>query len=209
MKKKIFAVLIAAILIGGLCGCSIQTAATAGSEPASQQTAEEQQTASPELTEIAAPAEVAVRYHWDLAPVFADAGAFGQELQKVEKELIPTLSEFEGKLNTQENILAFIKQKDIVDQKFRKLNVYATLLTEQNQGDNAATALMQQENKAHENYSKAIAFFNPELLANSDEFLDELLKNPEMQPFVNEIERLRKNAEHVLPEETEVLLQEP
>lgn len=197
MKNRILALLLAAGLLAGLYGCSGQIAAPAGAEPTGQQTVpvEEEQ-----------PTEIAEQYHWDLTPIFADNQAFGQELQKVEQELIPALSVFEGKLNTQENILAFMKQKDVIDQKLRQLNVYATLLTEQNQGDNTATALLQQKNKVSEAFSKAIAFYGPELLANSNEFLDALLKNPEMEPFVEQIERLREEAAHILPEETEVLL---
>ena len=215
MKKKILAILLAAILIAGFCGCSIQTAAPAESKPAESRPAEQQtpaeenqqQTAGTEPTEIvAAPTEIPEQYHWDLTPIFADAGAFQQELQRVEEDLFPMLSEFKEKLNTQENILAFMKQKDVVDKKFRKLNVYAMLLTEQDQGDNTATAFLQQVNKAGDKYSEAIAFYGPELLANSSAFLDKLLQNPEMEPFATEIERLRKQADHVLPEETELLL---
>lgn len=208
MKKSLLALLLVAVLLTGLNGCSLQSVMSAGEATVQQTALEEQakQTEIAESTEAAEPKEITEQYHWDLTPIFADTDVFQQDLQTVERELIPILSEFKGNLNTEENILAFMKQKDIADQKYRQFDVYTTLLTEQNQEDSTATSLRQQVNKALDNYSEATAFYCPELLSNSDEFLDALLKNPEMEPFVTQIERLWEEAEHVLPEETEVLL---
>lgn len=209
MEKRCLALMLVLCLLIGLVACSVQTVNPEGEEPIVQQTAskvdeqldvEEQATQEPQTTEID------VKYHWDLTPIYEDADAFEQELEKVQQEELKALSAFEGQLDTKDGIIDFMKQKDIIDQKLRRLSVYAMLLTEQNQADDDATAMMQQYNKVQEKFSKAIAFSDPELLANSSGFLDALLKDPDMIPFAEQINRLRDNEQHVLPDETEVLL---
>lgn len=191
MKKRISTLLIALCLIFENCGCNKQTV----NSEIEQLTSREMQLK-----------KIAEEYHWDLTPIYADIDAIQEDLQKVKNDLIPAISEFQGKLNTENNILAFMNQTEIINQKLLKLNNYATFLTEQNQMDNAATSLLQQVNKMKYQYSETVAFCSPELLTNSNEFLDKLLENPEMKPYSTRIKRMRSNAEHVLPKETEALL---
>ncbi len=209
MVKRFLALMLVLCMIIGLVGCGIQTVKTDGEEPIKPQPTstvgeqlgvEEQGTQEPQTTEIDE------QYHWDLTPIYEGADAFEQALEEVEQGGIPSLLGFKGKINTDKNILDFMKQKDIIEQRLRRLNVYVLLLTEQNQADNGATAMMQRYDKVNEQFSKATAFFAPELLANSSDFLDSLLKDPGMEPYAEQIKRLRNNASHVLPNETEVLL---
>lgn len=206
--KRIIALLLSAVLFSGLCGCSqqvstVETEPTATVEETNPEAAvEETESEEP----IAETMEVSEQEHWDVTAVYADSEAYENELQKVQDELIPALSEYRGQLNTEQNIISFCNQNDIVAQKLRQLNAYATLLTEQNQADSEATAIMQEVNKAMDQYSEETAFVDSELLANSDDFLNQLMENEQMEPFVTQIERLRDNASHVLSDESEVLL---
>lgn len=202
MKKRILALLLTIGLLVGLCGCGEQPAQSAGTAP-SNSLSSAQETSAPEPE---TPAEIPEKYHWDLTAIYADNAAFEKELQVFEKELLPVLTVYRGELNTEENILAFMQERDKVEQIGRKLYVYASCLSEQNQADSAATAAYQKASKALETLRGTIAFAGPELLANSDTFLDKLLQKPEMQPFETQLSRMRTQAKYVLPPEEENLL---
>lgn len=206
MKKRLLAYVLAAVLLLG--GCSTQTAGSPVSETVAQPVPTETAVQpTPAKTDIEPQqTQIPAQYHWDTTGIYADNEAFEQELQNVAQDLIPALTDYQGKLNSEEDIIAYFKHEDIVGQKLRKLDVYATLLTAQDLADTEATAIMQKVNKVQDQYSEVTAYVAPELLSNSDGFLDKLAENQEMEPFVTQIERLRNNAGHVLPDETEVLL---
>lgn len=208
MKKRISALLLALFLLSALYGCTDKTPAPSTNEVPTSTALENETTAGetlPEPTDSEA-AEVPEEYHWDLTAIYADMTAWEKDIQVAETEVIPALSAFAGKLNTEEDILAYLEQQSIADQKISKLLTYATLLSEQNQSDNQATAALQKVSKLYDTYLATTSFASPELLANPEEFLDSLVQTPRAEPYAEQIRRLREDAEHVLPEETEIML---
>lgn len=205
MKKRISALLLVLCLLSALCGCADKTPTN---ETPTSAAPENETTVSeplPEQTDSEA-AEVPEKYHWDLTAIYADMDAWEKDIQVAETEVIPALSAFAGKLHTEEDILAFLEQQNIANTKVGKLQTYAMLLCEQNQGDSQATAALQKATKLFDAYLAATAFASPELLANPAEFWDTLSQTPRAEPYAEQIRRMRDEAEHVLPEETEIML---
>jgi len=158
-------------------------------------------------TEVQAPERnISQEHMWDLTHIFEDVQAFETALKEFEDELVPGLAAYAGTLNKSDVIYSFLSEFDHADRVIDRLYGYAQLQCEQNQLDNQATAMLHRVVKAKNNFTDAMAFSAPELLLLPDGFWDEILREERMQPYAYEINLMRRNSAHILPENEAVFL---
>lgn len=211
--KKITQGLAPLILAASLSvsGCGGASSPTPPSEPAADAATTAptvpETTTTAEVKNDAAPApQPDDSERWDLTDIYPDEEAFRSDLAAFEKEYIPGIEQFRGKLGTVEGVLDYFNYFDKAMAAFSKLQNYVTLRTILDQGDSSATADSGEVMKLGDRYFNASAYASKELYANDDAFLDRLIADERMAPYKNQILREREQTQHLLDEREEQLL---
>jgi len=151
--------------------------------------------------------EMKVEETWRLEDIFATDDAWEKELVEV-KGLIPTIEEYQGKLDEgSATLFAALQLKDAIGQRVAKLYVYASMRHDQ---DTANADYQSQKARAttlYTEYGAACSFLTPEILAIDEakltSFLDE---NDALKMYQYAITKINEKRPHVLSADKEALL---
>ncbi len=165
------------------------------------------------LTEGATPSEAATptktvapqEISWDLSSIYPDEAAIGEDFSRMMTQ-IKDIAALRGKLSTVDGVISYYKGIDEADRLLRRLNAYAMLQVHKDQSDNEAKEGSGWVNLSSK-FSIDTAFALPELLANSDSFLDTVAEDSRMKPYLTRFDRDRVMSTYTLPESEEQLLQ--
>ena len=144
-------------------------------------------------------------FDWDLTSLFVDEKERGNAIETF-NQYIRDLKNFQGKLNKQENIKKYYETKVEACKLHIRIYAYAMFKYHQNMGDQENSKLYKDAVSLGVKYAESVSYAVPELISNSMENLKKWASNPEMAEYKRSLERIIKDKEHVLSQESEELL---
>ena len=148
--------------------------------------------------------QVPAERKWRVEDIFENVEAWNAMYAECEGEL--DFSEFEGKLNTVENVLACMERLNALMLKLNKLAIYAHIRHDEDSRVSEFTALSARFSMLAMKLSGATAFITPELTALPVETLEAFAADPRMSDYDYTIKCIIKDKPHVLSREMEELL---
>lgn len=148
--------------------------------------------------------QVPAERKWRVEDIFESVDAWNATYAECEGEL--DFSEFEGKLNTVENVLACMERMNALMIKLNKLAIYAHIRHDEDSRVSEFTALNARFSMLAMKLSGATAFITPELTALPVETLEAFAADPRMADYDYTIKSIIKDKPHVLSREMEELL---
>ena len=148
--------------------------------------------------------QVPAERKWRVEDIFESVDAWNATYAECEGEL--DFSEFEGKLNTVENVLACMERMNALMIKLNKLAIYAHIRHDEDSRVSEFTALNARFSMLAMKLSGATAFITPELTALPVETLTAFAADPRMADYDYTIKSIIKDKPHVLSREMEELL---
>ena len=148
--------------------------------------------------------QVPAERKWRVEDIFENVEAWNAMYAECEGEL--DFSEFEGKLNTVENVLACMERLNALILKLNKLAIYAHIRHDEDSRNSEFTALSARFSMLAMKLSGATAFITPELTALPVETLTAFAADPRMSDYDYTIKCIIKDKPHVLSKEMEALL---
>ncbi|MDO4432789.1 MAG: oligoendopeptidase F [Aerococcaceae bacterium] len=151
--------------------------------------------------------EVALQDTWDLTSMFENDEAFEAEYQELETA-IQSMAQFQGKLSESADVLAdAIDTQLALSRRLYHLYVYAHLKNDQDQANSTYQNLFARSLQLHSKFAAIGAFFEPELLAISEETLESFVKeNARLTEYAQYLADMTRRRAHVLSEKEEMLL---
>lgn len=148
--------------------------------------------------------EIEEKFKWNISEIFSSDDEFYKELDKLKPQI--KFSNFKGKLsNKQEFKKCFDKLYD-VSSKFEVLAVYAMMRKDEDGSNSKAVALDGIIDSVSVKFSTETAFINTELCSYSEEYIESLLNDKDLQLYKNDIMQIKKLKSHVLSLECENML---
>ena len=141
---------------------------------------------------------------WRVEDIFENVDAWNATYAECESDL--DFSEYEGKLNTVENVLACMEKLNALSLKLNKLAVYAHMRHDEDSRNSEFAALAARFSMLGMKVSGATAFITPELTALPVETLKAFAADPRMSDYDYTIKCIIKDKPHVLSREMEELL---
>ena len=148
--------------------------------------------------------QVPAERKWRVEDIFENVEAWNAMYAECEGEL--DFSEFEGKLNTVENVLACMEKLNALILKLNKLAIYAHIRHDEDSRNSEFTALSARFSMLAMKLSGATAFITPELTALPVETLTAFAADPRLSDYDYTIKCIIKDKPHVLSKEMEALL---
>lgn len=145
------------------------------------------------------------KYKWRLEDMIADDKEWNALYEEVAKEG-KDIARFQGRLDKAENILACLKADDSVSRKLERLYVYTKMRKDEDCSVEKYLAMSDKVENLCVELSTESAFVNPEISANSKEFLTELSKRKEFEDYSYVLECIVKRKEHSLSTAEETIL---
>ncbi|MBQ6981030.1 MAG: oligoendopeptidase F [Synergistaceae bacterium] len=151
--------------------------------------------------------DIPEKFRWNLEaiyPTFDDwQKSFDQTAAKID-----ALRSYEGRLGEGSGVLlSFIKDDEAVSLELEKLYVFANMKSHEDLRETKPMELAGLAESLMVKYSAAVAFFEPEILALSHEYINDCIKNEhELTRYEFFFRKLLREREHILPHEQEVLL---
>ena len=180
--KKLFLLLMVCAIIGS-CGASLWAA---------DDTAKQEQ--------------IAVRDTWNLGDIYADQAAWQKDFDRVQKELIPKMQSYNGKLTSANKVLECLQAYETISRVVDKVYVYAHMKADENQADNDASELSSRSETLNSNAQEAVSFIQPEILSQPEATISGLIKNPLLKEYRHYLEALLRQKAHTLSKAEEKIL---
>lgn len=149
--------------------------------------------------------EVKTENTWKLEDIFPDQQAWDKSFGEL-KELKSKVSEYEGKLDSPENVKSIFELEDEISQKLEQLYVYAHLNHDQDTTNPTYQALTQKAKKLNVEIGEALSFITPEILSLPETELDALIDNPSLADYKFTLQEIKREKAHVLSKTEEALL---
>ncbi len=142
---------------------------------------------------------------WDLSSLFKSDEEFEDTLKKVSSK-ISNFKKYEGKLNNANDILAFLNEKDDISKDASNVFCYASLRKVEDTRNNEALAMFSKAYALIVKLQTALSFANPEILANDDEKLKEIINAESLKDYKIYLNDLLRNKPHMLSSKEEAIL---
>ncbi len=144
---------------------------------------------------------------WDLERMYKSDAAWEEELKSLRPEK-DKMAAYQGRLGEGPELLTeALETVSSISRRLENLFVYASQRSDENTADAHYQDMSMRVYSFLVDFSAAISFLEPEMLALGAETLNTWLKDYEpLQKFSRRIELILRRAEHTLPPEQEVLL---
>ncbi|MDE6757813.1 MAG: oligoendopeptidase F [Clostridia bacterium] len=149
--------------------------------------------------------EIEDKYKWKLEDIIPSDEEW-ESLFEQTKKLGDGLDKYDGKLDRAENILECLKFDDTINEKLERLYVYAKMRKDEDCSKEKYLAMVERINNLLVELSQKSAYIQPQLSANSKEFLLDLAERKEFQDYSYSLGLMAKNKEHTLSTEEEILM---
>ena len=150
--------------------------------------------------------EIDDRYKWKIDKIFATDGEWEEAFKKLQKEA-PSLKKFEGKLNNEENIKAFLDKYVELGILAETIYVYAHLKCDEDTSNSKYQTMMNKVDAYMAEYASYTAYFVPEILSQDEEFIRNIIINTEsLRLYKFMFEGILKEKPHILSKAEEELL---
>ncbi len=151
--------------------------------------------------------EVPVELTWDLELIFANSGEFDTAVTDLEQQATTFLT-YQGQVGqSAQTLLTALEAWLDLDRALEKIYVYASMKNDQDTKNAEYQALFTRVQKLVAEVSAKIAWFEPELLALSEETVATYLQaEPKLQQYQHLLEVLLAKKAHILSDKEEALL---
>lgn len=151
--------------------------------------------------------EVPVELTWDLELIFANSGEFDAAVTELEQQATTFLT-YQGQVGqSAQTLLTALEAWLDLDRTLEKIYVYASMKNDQDTKNAEYQALFTRVQKLVAEVSAKIAWFEPELLALSEETVATYLQvEPKLQQYQHLLEVLLAKKPHILSDKEEALL---
>lgn len=150
--------------------------------------------------------EIEEAYKWDMEKVYLNIETFEEEFEKLKLDS-KKLNDFKGKLNNEENILAYLKLNENLSRTLEKLYVYAHMKSHEDTTNSDYQGLTGKIDSFMALFSSYNSYFEPEILSlDENELRGFINKNNELKQYEFLFENILKSKEHILTNEMEELL---
>lgn len=137
------------------------------------------------------------KYDWDLSLILPDDESFFALLDSMNEEL-KALELYQGKLNTRENIVEYIKASKSLEKKISRVYLYASLKYSQNSLSAENEQLMERAQSFCVRVSSVLSFAEPELANLPNEFLESLKTDKTLADYSRIFGGILRNKPHTL-----------
>lgn len=152
-------------------------------------------------------AEIEDKYKWNLADFYASTEAWEKDRERISKD-IKNLESLKGTLGqSAEALLHAYREMFGTEKKVYLIYFYASSLNDLDMTDNTASVLKSKADKLLTEYSAAVSWFTPELLAIPSDKIERFLsQNSELAEYRHLIESTMREKPHTLDADREKLL---
>lgn len=149
--------------------------------------------------------DIEERYKWDLSILCKDDKDFYDKIELL-KSYIPKFTAFRGKLANKEVLKEYFALSREFDDIFCPTYLYAFIKSDEILSDNERTKLSEIADKSESDFATQTAFITNEMKDFSDEFLDELIADPDFKDQDLIFKDIKRSRKHILSENEEKLL---
>ncbi|WP_028546329.1 oligoendopeptidase F [Paenibacillus taiwanensis] len=149
--------------------------------------------------------EVLPEDRWKLEDLFGSQAEWDKEYTLVQ-QLTEKMKQFQGKLGEASALKACFELEDDISLHTERLYVYANMRHHEDTAEPTHQALAEKSTKLSINVGEAMSFITPEVLALSDEKLDEFIANEELKAYRFTLQEMKRQKAHVLTKQEEALL---
>lgn len=149
--------------------------------------------------------DIEEKYKWDLSPLCKDYDEFYSRCEEI-KTYTAKFEAMKGKLNTKENLKKYFALNREFDDKLLPVYLYASSKSDEILTDNERAKLSETIDKIYNDFCVATSFITNELNELSDEFLDQLIADPEFADQDRFFIGIKKSRKHILSEKEEKLI---
>ncbi|MBQ7666162.1 MAG: oligoendopeptidase F family protein, partial [Synergistaceae bacterium] len=147
------------------------------------------------------------KYKWNLEDIYESIEEWQKSYDSIQ-ERIDALKTYAGRLGEGSDVLlSFIKDEESVSLELGKLYAYANMKSHEDLRETKPMELAGLAENLTVKYSASIAFFEPEILSLSHEYINDCIKNEhELTRYEFFFRKLLREREHILSHELEVML---
>ena len=145
------------------------------------------------------------KYKWDLSDYFKNDLDWENVFKTYQKD-IEKVKNFNNKLNNRKDILSCLKLLEELDLKAEPLYVYANSMHDLDIANNKYQEMLGKIENVVTKQSVESSFVIPQLTKLDDEFLNELAKDKDFEPYKKVINDIIREKSHVLSENEEKIL---
>ena len=150
--------------------------------------------------------EIDSRYKWKLEDIFETDDAWEEEYKETE-EMLPELEALKDDLTEDaEHLLSGLKLIYSAQFHMERLFVYAMMRRDEDAKVSKYQAQVSRAQSLAVRMQSATAYLNPLLLSLSDEKMDSFINDPLLKDYSFELDKIRRNKDHILSEKEEKLL---
>jgi len=151
--------------------------------------------------------EIEDKYKWSLEDIYATNDLWEEDYNTIQEQ-ITKLSAFSGKLgNSAKTLLEFFRLRDSAREIVGKLIVYAKMKKDEDTRNSEYQGMSDRVDRLVTEFSEALAFVNPELLAIPERKLNNFLdSNKELAVYDHALDDLLRTKKHILSKREEELL---
>ncbi|MCD8200985.1 MAG: oligoendopeptidase F [Clostridia bacterium] len=141
---------------------------------------------------------------WAIEDLFAT----DEEWERVyaETEKMTDFSEYEGKLGDKKTLLKFLKKTDEADAEISHLAIYANMRHDEDASVGKYISYSAKIDSLCAKYAASLSFYESEMCAQSDEYLDDVIADPAFSDYDYSIKRLKATKAHVLGADEEMIM---
>lgn len=150
--------------------------------------------------------EIPEQYKWDLSKIFPKDEAWEETFARLDDK-ITSLSAYAGTLGeSPQRLESFFKELFSTEQVFNNCLVYAFLRKNEDTREERAQSMESRIQGKLAQFYAAVSFYEPEVLALSDEKLQQYLDSEALKEYRFTLENLIREKEHTLSEKEEKIL---
>lgn len=148
--------------------------------------------------------KIAVKYKWDLTPVYKSEKEFENALNNAEKFI--DFAGFKNDIGTEEKLLNFFKKEESVSKLVERLYLYAHMKADENAKNSVFRAYLAKAESLCAKFSSETSFAAPYLISLPEETLLAFSKSEKLKDYDYMLCKLIAEKKHVLSENEEKLL---
>lgn len=150
--------------------------------------------------------EVDVSLTWNLLDIYPSVQEWEKDYTRLEKELMPKIAAYQGKLTDAKTVLEALKASDDCSRAADKLYAFAGMRSDEDTSDSARTELRSRMDSLYSKVSVARAYIRPELLSLPETQLRAFIADPSFKDYAHSLDALILKKQHTLPKEQEELV---
>ena len=141
-------------------------------------------------------AQIEDKYKWDLSSLFTDDNAWNEAFTAIDEQ-IDKLPAYAGKLSESPEMLReFLDAQETVSRQMSNIYCYASLRKSEDTRGQEAQIMISKAYSKMVKMSALLSFVEPEILAMSDERLEEYLNAPALADYRFTLEKLIREKAH-------------